>query len=162
MKVIFLDIDGVLNFAQTEARAPSGCIGIASQPLKHLRKIVQKTGARIVLSSTWRRGWSRDEEACSNDGKYLIGRLKRYGLHVIDKTEHPTSAENRGCEIRNWLNRHPHVDKWIVLDDDIFPDFEKQGIMPNLIQTHFYSGGLTEKHVSEAIEKLGERDDALS
>lgn len=34
MKVIFLDVDGVLNFTGTEARAPGGCLGLASAPVK--------------------------------------------------------------------------------------------------------------------------------
>lgn len=161
MKVIFLDVDGVQNFACTEARAPSGCVGVASQPLKVLSKIVKATGARIVQSSTWRREWEFEEESCGKDGLYLVGRLKRYGLHILDKTEHPTPNENRGQEIKNWLDRHPHVDKWIVLDDDIFYDFQENNIMPHLVQTNFYSGGLMENHIRECIEKLGGSEDAV-
>lgn len=156
MKVIFLDVDGVLNFAFTEARAPSGCLGVASQPLKNLRKIVQETGARIVLNSTWRREWEFDEEACGKDALYLIGRLKRFGLHIIDKTEYLMGmTEKRGQAVTEWLARHPHVDQWIVLDDDIFPDYESNGVLPHLIQTNFYTGGLTEKHVQQCIDQLG-------
>lgn len=86
MKVIFLDVDGVLNFTGTEARAPSGALGLASAPVKQLRNIIKATGAYIVLTSTWKGDWDFDEEKCTADGKYLVRKLKREGLHILDKT----------------------------------------------------------------------------
>lgn len=157
MKVIFLDVDGVLNFYQTEAVSPQGYTGIASQPLKHLRKIVKATGARIVLCSTWRKGWNFNEEECSADGKYLISRLKRFGLHILDKTEDGNDAF-RGTAIKKWLDKHPHVQKWIVLDDEIFVDYIECGIIPHLVQTNFYAGGLSLSHVEKSISLLGASD----
>jgi hypothetical protein len=40
------------------------------------------------------------------------------------------------------------------LDDEIFPDYEEYGIMPHLVKTSFYDGGLKEKHVELAIKIL--------
>ena len=62
--------------------------------------------------------------------------------------------DNRGEGIRNWLANHPSVTHWIVLDDDIFPDYKQHGIMPHLVKTNFYAGGLTETHVNQAIDLL--------
>lgn len=138
----------------TEARAPSGVIGIASPPLKHLRRIVKETNAFIVLSSTWRREWSRDEEKCSEDVKYLIRRLKREGIHIMDKTPGNGLECLRGGEIRAWLNAHKGVDAWVVLDDDVFEDYEAEGILPHLVETNFYDGGLNERLAEEAIRVL--------
>ena len=56
MKVIFLDIDGVLNNEYSKTRAPSGVIGIDGDKVKRLRKIVESTGAKLVLTSSWKTG----------------------------------------------------------------------------------------------------------
>ena len=154
MKIIFLDVDGVLNFAATEARTASGCLGIASSAVKNLRDIVKATGAYIVLTSTWKDEWDFDEDKCTEDGKYLVRKLKREGLHILDKTQ--DLINNRGQGIQEWLGRHKGVESWVVLDDDIFPDYESRGIMPHLVKTSFGGDGLNEKCAEEAIKILNE------
>ena len=52
MKVIFLDVDGVLNDDYTADRSPAGFIGIDDGMVANLERIVRKTGAKIVLSSS--------------------------------------------------------------------------------------------------------------
>lgn len=156
MKIIFLDVDGVLNFAMTEARAPSGCLGIASQPLKNLRNIVKATGAYIVLTSTWKQDWDFNEENCPPDGQYLVRRLKREGLHILDKTD--DKILDRGQGIVDWLTRHKGVESWVAIDDEVFPDYEACGIMPHLIQTSFGGDGLNELLAAQAINELNKGD----
>lgn len=152
MKVIFLDVDGVLNFMKTEARAPSGTLGIASAPVKQLRNIVKETGAFIVLTSTWKDDWEFDEEQCKPDGLYLVRKLKREGLHILDKTH--DKVDDRGHGIQDWLKRHPGTDHWVVLDDDVFRDYEECGIMPHLVQTSIGADGLNAELAAKAIEIL--------
>ena len=56
MKAIFLDIDGVLN----EEKSRSSCCGyrgIDDKKVEILAKIVKETGARLVLTSTWKNHW---------------------------------------------------------------------------------------------------------
>lgn len=154
MKVIFLDVDGVLNFAKTEARAPSGTLGLASAPVKHLCNIVKATGAYIVLTSTWKEDWSFNEEDCTPDGQYLVRKLKREGLHILDKTK--DKVLDRGHGIRDWLERHPGTDHWVVLDDDVFNDYEECGIMPHLVETCFGADGLNAELAARAIQILNE------
>jgi len=156
MKVIFLDIDGVLNFAGTEARAPGGCLGIAEPCVKRLRRIVDNTGAKIVLTSTWKDEWCFDESSCSAMGIYLVKKLKRHGMHILDKTK--DHVDNRGEGIIEWLQRHDNVRDWIVLDDDTFRDYDRCGIMPRFIHTSF-ANGLQDEHVQSAIKLLNENDE---
>jgi hypothetical protein len=53
MKVIFLDIDGVLN--TTSSRKPSKDAKVIEPALlRRFRSLVADTGALTVLSSTWR------------------------------------------------------------------------------------------------------------
>lgn len=156
MKVIFLDVDGVLNFAKTEARTASGALGIASAPVRHLRDIIKATGAYIVLTSTWKDEWSFNEEDCSPDGLYLVRKLKREGLHILDKTK--DMIMNRGQGIQEWLDKHKGVESWVVLDDEVFPDYESRGIMPHLVETSFGADGLNQTLAAKAIEILNKGD----
>lgn len=140
MRVIFLDVDGVLNYVYCEARSPKGLLGVEKGPLSVLHEIVSRTGAKIVLTSTWKREWSRDPENRGVDGEYLDQEIRKAGMEIFDKTM--DNMSDRGMGIETWLRRHPEVTNWIVLDDDIFDDYECRGIMPHLVQTNFYDGGL--------------------
>lgn len=151
MKVIFLDVDGVLNFSMTEAKAPSGAVGVVDSCVKKLKKIIDNTNSFIILVSSWKNEWNMDEEKAGKDGKYLIKKLERRGLHIMDKTT--DKGSNRGEGIDEWLKRHPNVTDWIVLDDDYFPDYKEFGIDSHLIQTS-YVVGLTDSHVDKAIDFL--------
>lgn len=64
MKIIFLDIDGVLNGHQYIARSCLGFSGKAHiEPtlMKRLNRVIQETGAKIVLTSAWRYYYYRGE-----------------------------------------------------------------------------------------------------
>ena len=150
-KVIFLDIDGVLNDAVTDEHTPAQFIGIDDYKVKFLRQIVDATGASIVLTSTWKTEWSKHEEFLSVDCAYLNSKLAEEGLHILDKTK--DKILDRGAGIVRWLNSHPEVESWVVIDDEIFTDFEEYDILPHLVQTSFYFG-LTQWHVVPCIKIL--------
>lgn len=150
MKVIFLDVDGVLNSIDSEDRF-SYCIGLDYSGIKLLREIVDATDAEIVLVSTWKLSWDKDGSRPDTLGEYLDDRLAEERLTIMDKTG--GNMDERGHGIIDWLSEHP-TDSWIVLDDEIFEDYEECGIMPHLVKTNFYDGGLKEKHVEMAINLL--------
>lgn len=152
MKVVFLDIDGVLNCAGSESRAPSGVIGIDSSKVKRLKRVVENTNAVIVLTSTWKKEWSHAESERSPDGNYMVKKLSREGLHILDKTD--DHVVNRGRGIHDWIEKHGNVDSWIAIDDDVFADYEKYGVMPHLVKTNFDTYGLTDDHVEQCISIL--------
>ena len=109
MTVLFFKIEDVLNFPGTEARSPSGRLGIVDKLVKELKnKLDQEpVGTQLVLYGEWANDWNFDEEKCTPDGKYLIKKLERRGLHIMDKA---TGDE----PILDYLNRK-HVDKHVVL-----------------------------------------------
>jgi len=151
MKIIFLDVDGVLNSNDTEDSFKC-FIGLDCSGIKLLREIVDATRSEIVLVSTWKIGWQKDNKSRQDSlADYLDKRLAEEGLKILDKTE--GSVADRGAGIVDWLSKHP-VESWIVLDDEIFPDYEECGIMPRLVKTSFYDGGLKDKHVELAIKIL--------
>ena len=53
MKVIFLDIDGVLNCDRTPNPRKFPYV-VDRKLLARFKRIVKRTGAKVVLSSTWR------------------------------------------------------------------------------------------------------------
>ena len=153
MKIVFLDVDGVLNSNDTEDHF-KGSIGIDYSGVKLLREIVDATRAEIVLVSTWKIGWHKDDKKSQKDlANYLDARLAEEGLKIMDKTD--GSVADRGQGIVDWLSKHP-TESWIVLDDEIFKDYEECGVMPHLVKTSFYDGGLKDSHVELAIKILND------
>lgn len=150
MKIIFLDVDGVLNSIDSED-VFQGFIGLDYSGIKLLKEIVDATDAEIVLVSTWKLSWNKDGSRPDTLGEYFDDRLAEERLTILDKTG--GSIHDRGHGIIDWLSEHP-TDSWIVLDDEIFEDYEECGIMPRLVKTDFYDGGLKEKHVEMAINLL--------
>lgn len=157
MNVIFLDVDGVLNCADTKEKEPCGCIGIDDDLVALLAEIVHETRAILVLTSTWQTDW--DPVSPGKSAKYLNQKMRSHGIRIADKTG-KWSAHDRGEGIRDWLRKNPSAKKWVVLDDEVYFDFEPQGIMPHLIQTDFYDGGLQPKHVKQVISMFASKEAA--
>lgn len=84
MKVIFCDIDGVLNEDTTPTRTKSRVIFIDEEKLLRLKRIVDATGAKIVLSSTWR--YDRDNPSYNADFLELQEAFHKAGLVFYDYT----------------------------------------------------------------------------
>ena len=87
MKVIFLDIDGVLN---TGAYRENPDVDYFEQPISEehmplLEYLVKSTGAKIVLSSTWREYWDKGEVQSDSFGDYINNLFGKYGLEIFDK-----------------------------------------------------------------------------
>ena len=147
--------DGVLNSNDSEDTFKC-FIGIDYSGVRLLKEIVDATGAEIILVSTWKLSWDKDNKSRQDSlGAYLDQRLVEEGLRILDKTE--GHMRYRGHGIIDWLSKHP-TDSWIVLDDEIFEDYEECGIMPHLVKTSFYDGGLKDKHVELAIALLNKTE----
>jgi hypothetical protein len=86
--------------------------------------------------------------------------LRAEGLDIYDTTLRYdfSGGCNRGYEISQWLEDHPEVDRWVVLDDEKFNDYDFLKITPNLIQTN-PEFGLWKLPELQAVYKLtGEKD----
>ena len=155
MKVIFLDVDGVLNCTSTKETIGGRCKFVEDRKIEILKEIVECTDARIVLSSTWRLGWIwKDEDPNSYDEFYegLVRKLNEHGLTLYDKTKQ--LGTHRGREIDEWLSRHPDTESFVILDDE--SDMDEH--IGRLVKTRWYAtgagGGLMRKHIRLAIELL--------
>lgn len=160
MKVIFLDIDGVLNCRTSKSYCHDdecGLItGIDSDKVKRLAKIVETTNAKIVLSSDWRVGWEKYYTTRKpSHAKYLDNHLKKKGnITIFDKTPLSHGGYWRGEEILAYLRLHQDVENYVILDDTFFEDFSIKEISEHLVLTE-YKVGLTDADVEKAIKILG-------
>ena len=161
-KIVFLDIDGVLNSADyfDQAKNCKGYSEINPEQVKLLKEIVDRTGADIVLSSTWRDLAQRENEPEHPMYTYLTDTLKEYGMEIIDHTPH--IGQDRPKEIKAWLDNQQDKDiRFVSLDDD-FPKhkYDEAGIGDCLVRTSFYEkyGGLRQEHVEKAVEILNRED----
>lgn len=111
--IIFLDIDGVLNTPKTWGNhIPNPASAIDHDKVHIVRLLQQKTGAEMVLSSTWRYayGYERTLQLLVERGwpeapKVFVGMT-------------PVLHQARGEEISAWLRLNPNVTQYVILDDD--------------------------------------------
>lgn len=163
-KVLFLDIDGVLNTERQQDRCKEAGLsyadnfGYAFDPVTvaNLKRIVDETGADIVISSSWKVwGLNTMQKLWTNRG--LPGK-------VINVTPNTESDElmlsvdldmmlpaGKGSEIKEWLETNgSQVTHYAILDDmdDMLPEQ----------QSHFVQTdptiGITEDDAQKAIAIL--------
>lgn len=168
MKIIFLDVDGVLNslsYFKTEEHQLKRFLEhdeIDESKVVFLKQIVDETDAKIVLSSTWRDLDDNTNKECYKMYKYLTDVLAKYGLEIISKTK--VLSQNRPLEIKTWVDGHDNIESFVSLDDDFSRNsYDKYGIGDNLVYTIFFTddlsvGGLQDKHVKQAIKILNSED----
>lgn len=161
MKVIFLDVDGVLNsigWMKKNDEKKHGNCEINPENVKMLKDIVDKTGAKIVLSSTWRNVDGTDGKLRHPMYDYLVDELRKFGMEIFSRTS--LINNDRPKEIKAWLNETSfEIESFVSIDDDFSEkDYEKQGVCNRLIKTQFWdeNGGLQRNHVEQAIQLLNE------
>ena len=162
MKIIFLDIDGVLNCSTSKSFCHDDLYGIItgidSDKVKRLAKIVEITGAEIILSSDWKDGWNKYYTGRRpSHVKYLDNHLYKKGkLTIKDKTPNTSKGSwFRGNEILTYLRSHQDVENYVILDDTFFEDFSIKEISEHLVLTD-HKVGLTDSDVEKAVKILGE------
>ena len=168
--VIFLDVDGVLANARSALVTyeegdetlffdPSG----AAPPLERrcveeLRRVIEATGAAIVISSTWRLELDMR--------RFLMRALAVGGIDVEavvagDTPEVAVVDGGRGAEVCAWLAEHPiTAEGCVILDDGHAKSFAAHGLGGVFVQTELCNEcdplqeGLTRSKADEAIRIL--------
>ncbi len=174
--VVFLDVDGVLNnevflrglddqHRRLGHHETCECYRLERQiddlAVERLNRLVAETGAKIVISSSWRRILDPPE---------LRWLLVEHGLcaEVVGETPSGDDPELlevhgyldrvfRGHEIDLWLRRHPEVSRFVILDDG--SDMAMHG--SRLVQTDCEEG-LLDEHVDLAIRMLSRDGEVLA
>lgn len=168
MKIIFLDIDGVIATSSSYTRIEhldsylgdswvyTGFPGLDPNCVQRINKLTDTTKAKIVISSTWRHGTQLD--FCD-----LVSYLRQEGITgiIIDRTPSLCKIHSvrgydyqRGNECLSWIDAHPEVTHFVCIDDD--NDFHI--VRDNLVQIiDGWDGieqGIQDKHIEEAIRIL--------
>lgn len=135
MKVLFLDIDGVVNKVENFDRSRNlGPYPVDSYCAFLVGRIQLQTDCKVVLSSSWR----HHPEAVKVASERIV--------ELLDVT--PTLSGIRGDEINAWLDEHQEVTKYAILDDD--SDFYDDQY---LFKTTFQDG-LTDEIAQKVIDHL--------
>ena len=162
-KVIFLDIDGVLNTKEFQSDmkkdTPKDEFGYAFDPVAvaNLAHIIEETGAVIVISSAWKfHGVARLRE---------MWKLRNLPGRILDITPNTISDDIllnanleemelgvcRGNEIKEWLSKHQGmVSNYVIIDDfeDLLPEQEDHAVITNTLI------GISEEDAQKAIMVL--------
>ena len=160
--IIFLDIDGVLNtseyFIKTyeyrrklskllnhNSMKDNAIMEMATMDINRinmLKEVCEKANAKIVVTGAIK---------VLDCYPLIEGKLISKGLPIIGCTPN-ISQGRRGEEIRAFLRKN-QVDNFVILDDDIFPDFNE--LIDNLVKTSFWNDeGLNEESCKKIIRKL--------
>lgn len=159
MKIIFLDIDGVLNYQEFYAQEGRETdetwpyCDLCPKAIDILNHITDSTGAKIVISSSWRIGRPLEE---------LQTELSKRGIkgEIIDVTPYlrfTHSSIVRGNEIHSWMmsnerliGKYYDFEQYVILDDDSDMLYRHRD---NFVHTNWLKG-LTMNHAEESITIL--------
>ena len=148
MKVIFLDFDGVITIPPKWY--------LKADKIKWIKRIVDETTAKIVVSSSWRM------QTIEETRKSMIYKEKRcprnkmlYWLmdNLYDVTPWVGLGNGRGGEIQQYLNDHPEIDNYVIIDDD-GDMWDSQ--LYHFVQTN-YEDVITETETIRAIKVLNKK-----
>ncbi len=149
--ILFLDFDGVLNGTETiEAMSPTAAgLFLNVARVGRLNSIIARTGADVVLSTSWRyhAGLAKCDEALRAVG--FVGNV--IGMTPDFRSSDPYADRRtytpQSDEIRAWLKAHP-VDAFVVLDDHGDCEVDDRTVRTN---TRF---GLSAEDVERAVAIL--------
>ena len=158
--IIFLDIDGVLNYKDFFKEMKSirvnyskylnddvtkkiliKLLDIDYNKLNLLKELIDETNSSVVITSSWRN---------LTIYPFLEEYLINMGIPIIDTTKYLDGR--REIEIKEYFYTH-EVDNYLIIDDDLFKTYDEE-LFSHFIHTNFYHNGLTENDVYEGIYKL--------
>lgn len=170
MKVVFLDVDGVLNAGRRVTKGTQGFNlpdWVLPHAVHHINAIARITGAKFVISSTWRIGHTIPElrQMFAEAGIMgdIIGKTEQGPCNWHHDAGFPECyQDHRGSEIKDWLRNHAlvyadqpeqQVTAYAVLDDD----GDMASVRDHYVKTA-YDRGLTRKERDKVVEILGKLD----
>ena len=147
MTIIFLDIDGVLRTHKSDLEwslksglpIPTKVYDrqFGQKCVSNINYIISLTGAKIVVSSTWRNNFTIEELGEIFRSRGIFGQ-------IIDKTG---IGLTRGEEILQWLDTNEII-KYVVIDDqvkDIVSWVKRERVVEVNCQLGFESDELVDK-----------------
>lgn len=143
----------MLNTYYTKEETSLGSVFVEDKKVEILKEIIDRTNAKVVLSSSWRIGWWSIDDGLENtwmatDFKELKDKLLEFGIELYDKTVvFDKYMRRRGDEIKGWLDNHKDVEGYVIIDD--LGGRYLRPCSSHLLQTSEYKG-LEKKHIKTA------------
>lgn len=162
MRVLFLDVDGVLNsaryFRKQERREALPetdewwTVMLDRVAVLRLNTILQRSGAVVVVSSSWRYHLTTDDMQRVLSRKGFLGAVVGRTPRADEVPESLKAQRCRGLEIECWLAKNrDRVTSFAILDDLGPGSFG--ALTPYLVRTSWGSG-LLDHHVQEVVALL--------
>jgi hypothetical protein len=150
-KVLFLDMDGVLNCHHSKPEVKGEKWVIDRKLVNRLNVVFEVCkDVAVVLSSTWKEA-VKDGTIDINEKLVAAGYT---GPKIVEMTPYLCELDGwqRGREIKQWLEKHPEVEKFVILDDED----DMLDLKSHLVQTDYWSeeGGVTATDVQKIVEVL--------
>lgn len=148
LKVIFLDIDGVLNNTASLMNQTH----LLNEKVQLMKILCDLTGAKIVISSAWRTMMEDDKDGLGCPLRHMLYRVGGISTSLVIGRTH-TGAGGRGKQIRDWVDQHK-PDYWAVIDDEKWDFATDRAIAPRFVRTDM-DAGLRWKECKAVIQILG-------
>jgi len=124
---IFLDIDGVLDIYNHNARIQT----LIPKAISNLKSLITRTKADIVIISDWRYGSDLYREKAHEQGyeknidnwNNLVHVFAKEDIKISGITMWDDSLKNRTAEIIKYLDTHPNIKRYVILDDCFGDDY---------------------------------------
>ena len=163
-KIIFLDVDGVLNYRDY--------INDASK-VQMIADLCNKTNAKVVITSSWRGSkiytphiYTILRQTLDTYNVPVIGDAPYIELEFVQtrRTRNTTALTDcdtfkygtgRGAEVKQYIDEH-HTEKYVIFDDEDW-DWKSYGLAEHWCKSTYYSkhhGGLQQNHINKAITLL--------
>jgi hypothetical protein len=180
MNIIFLDFDGVINcdgwLEQASSTPPytpeeellivkmkeagehpadyavGSARSICPDMVAHVNSIIEASGAKVVISSAWRKLFTIECLRLLLEHNGFKGEI--IGVTPAKRQTNFWDVEIRAVEIKAWLesSEAEQVTGFVILDDDPSPGYEEY-YSNNTVTTSFWFG-MTEEHTQKAIDIL--------
>ncbi len=151
MKILFLDVDGVLNCQETFTKDPNQHFPIDKYMAFLVGKIQIETDCKIVLSSSWR----HHNASVDHIRTRVCNIYDLTGDEPYDPDKPGVEGCQRGREIKKWLELSKYkIEKYAILDDDSDMLLEQ---LPNFFKTD-WKIGLTDEIALKVIKHLNENN----
>ena len=157
MNVVFFDVDGVLNSEKFLCETHGEFIN--PKNVANLKMIVDATGAKLVMTSDWRKQVI-DKDISKTHVRELLDRLADAGMEVYGATSSGDELRNkygvytRACAVKDYVTANA-VEGYVIFDD-MDMDWEAQGLDSHWINTVNVLTGLTETDARNAISIINQ------
>ncbi len=143
VKVLFLDIDGVLNSEEVIRKSDTANV-IAPKLVEKVNTIIRQTDCLVVITSTWRIYHNLPEL------KTILVSNGFNGTIIGVTPDNISKNGDRGSEIQDWLDANKEVKRFVILDDNEDMSVE---LKRYLVKTSWLKG-IEDCHVDMAIKIL--------